>query len=203
MYTRGCCSAGLIIYFRKEGRALGEVTKYLVYNRRKRQEGGDTAAEYFNCTQHVAGVMDMRFQVRLLSLPRVLLTKCAHGSRPRMRCVALAAVLCSCSGIFFSEMVVTEQALMPDSLHWMGVTRIHTLVSRSDMKYEAITKSVRSRRLSRPDLSSRIPHVEPLIDATLLSSDVAVSCDGGCVVFSLPVLSRASRCSSVCRSRPR
>ena len=57
------CSAGLIIYFRKEGRALGEVTKYLVYNRRKRQEGGDTAAEYFNCTQHVAGVMDMRFQV--------------------------------------------------------------------------------------------------------------------------------------------
>jgi GTP cyclohydrolase II len=57
------CSAGLIIYYRKEGRALGEVTKYLVYNRRKRQEGGDTAAEYFNCTQHVAGVMDMRFQV--------------------------------------------------------------------------------------------------------------------------------------------
>ena len=43
--------------------ALGEVTKYLVYNRRKRQEGGDTAAEYFNCTQHVAGIMDMRFQV--------------------------------------------------------------------------------------------------------------------------------------------
>ena len=59
----GGCSAGIIIYFRKEGRALGEVTKYLVYNRRKRQEGGDTAAEYFNCTQHVAGIMDMRFQV--------------------------------------------------------------------------------------------------------------------------------------------
>jgi GTP cyclohydrolase II len=62
MWCRGC-SAGIIIYFRKEGRALGEVTKYLVYNRRKRQEGGDTAAEYFNCTQHVAGIMDMRFQV--------------------------------------------------------------------------------------------------------------------------------------------
>ena len=59
----GVASAGIIIYFRKEGRALGEVTKYLVYNRRKRQEGGDTAAEYFNCTQHVAGIMDMRFQV--------------------------------------------------------------------------------------------------------------------------------------------
>lgn len=54
--------AGVIVYFRKEGRALGEVTKYLVYNRRKRQEGGDSAAEYFNCTSHVAGVEDARFQ---------------------------------------------------------------------------------------------------------------------------------------------
>ena len=45
--------AGVIVYFRKEGRALGEVTKYLVYNLRKRQEGGDTAKEYFRCTQQV------------------------------------------------------------------------------------------------------------------------------------------------------
>ncbi|KAK4056468.1 hypothetical protein OIO90_002611 [Microbotryomycetes sp. JL221] len=49
-----------VIYFRKEGRALGEVTKYLVYNKRKR--GGDNAAEYFNNTVHVAGVKDMRMQ---------------------------------------------------------------------------------------------------------------------------------------------
>ena len=35
---------GLIVYNRKEGRALGEVTKFLVYNARKRQEGGDAAA---------------------------------------------------------------------------------------------------------------------------------------------------------------
>src|SRR4029078_12768851 len=35
---------GIIIYNRKEGRALGEVTKFLVYNARKRQEGGDAAA---------------------------------------------------------------------------------------------------------------------------------------------------------------
>lgn len=28
--------SGVVIYFRKEGRALGEVTKYLVYNARKR-----------------------------------------------------------------------------------------------------------------------------------------------------------------------
>ncbi|KAG5351207.1 hypothetical protein C0989_007432 [Termitomyces sp. Mn162] len=52
---------GLIIYFRKEGRALGEVTKYLVYNSRKR--AGDSADRYFKSTEVVAGVKDMRFQV--------------------------------------------------------------------------------------------------------------------------------------------
>jgi len=53
----GC---GVVIYFRKEGRALGEVTKYLVYNARKR--GEDRASDYFKRTENVAGVKDMRFQ---------------------------------------------------------------------------------------------------------------------------------------------
>ena len=53
---------GLIVYFRKEGRALGEVTKFLVYNARKRQEGGDSASTYFHRTECVAGVVDARFQ---------------------------------------------------------------------------------------------------------------------------------------------
>lgn len=53
---------GLIVYNRKEGRALGEVTKFLVYNARKRQKGGDTAAKYFERTECVAGIQDMRFQ---------------------------------------------------------------------------------------------------------------------------------------------
>jgi len=82
---------GVVVYFRKEGRALGEVTKYLVYNMRKRQEGGDRASEYFNCTREVAGVTDTRFQV-----------------------------------------------LMPDVLHWLGVTKIHRFISMSDMKHDAI-----------------------------------------------------------------
>jgi GTP cyclohydrolase II len=55
----GC---GVIVYNRKEGRALGEVTKFLVYNARKRQEGGDSAATYFERTECVAGVQDARFQ---------------------------------------------------------------------------------------------------------------------------------------------
>jgi GTP cyclohydrolase II len=85
---------GLDAYSRKEGRALGEVTKFLVYNARKRQVGGDTADQYFARTECVAGVQDMRFQ-----------------------------------------------ELMPDVLHWLGVRKIHHLVSMSNMKYDAITKS--------------------------------------------------------------
>ncbi|TWG84987.1 GTP cyclohydrolase II [Cupriavidus gilardii J11] len=53
---------GLVVYNRKEGRALGEVTKFLVYNARKRQPGGDRAETYFERTECVAGVQDMRFQ---------------------------------------------------------------------------------------------------------------------------------------------
>jgi GTP cyclohydrolase II len=54
--------AGLVVYNRKEGRALGEVTKFLVYNARKRQDGGDMASTYFERTECVAGVQDARFQ---------------------------------------------------------------------------------------------------------------------------------------------
>jgi GTP cyclohydrolase II len=92
--TGGRGGVGMIAYSRKEGRALGEVTKFLVYNARKRQVGGDTADQYFARTECVAGVQDMRFQ-----------------------------------------------ELMPDVLHWLGVRRIHRLVSMSNMKFDAITKS--------------------------------------------------------------
>ncbi len=97
---------GLVAYSRKEGRALGEVTKFLVYNARKRQVGGDTADQYFARTECVAGVQDMRFQ-----------------------------------------------ELMPDVLHWLGITRIHRLVSMSNMKYDAITGSGISvgERVNIPD----------------------------------------------------
>lgn len=105
---KGGC--GVIVYNRKEGRALGEVTKFLVYNARKRQEGGDRADMYFHRTECIAGVQDMRFQ-----------------------------------------------ELMPDVLHWMGVKKIHRLVSMSDMKYNAITRSGIEvvERVSIPD--DRIP----------------------------------------------
>jgi GTP cyclohydrolase II len=100
--------AGLIVYNRKEGRALGEVTKFLVYNARKRQPGGDQAATYFERTECVAGVQDARFQ-----------------------------------------------QLMPDVLHWLGVTRIDRFVSMSNMKHEAIEGSgieIRERVPIPPEL---------------------------------------------------
>lgn len=83
--------SGVVIYFRKEGRALGEVTKYLVYNARKR--GEDRASEYFTRTENIAGVKDMRFQ-----------------------------------------------ALMPDILHWLGITKIDRMLSMSNMKHDAIVE---------------------------------------------------------------
>jgi GTP cyclohydrolase II len=103
--------AGVIVYLRKEGRALGEVTKFLVYNARKRQEGGDRADAYFARTECVAGVQDMRFQ-----------------------------------------------ELMPDVLHWLGITRIDRFISMSNMKYNAITQS-------GIEIVERVPIPEGLIPA--------------------------------------
>ncbi len=102
---------GLIAYSRKEGRALGEVTKFLVYNARKRQVGGDSADKYFLRTECVAGVQDMRFQ-----------------------------------------------ELMPDVLHWLGVKKIHRLVSMSNDKYHAITGS-------GIEVGERVPIPDSLIPA--------------------------------------
>lgn len=84
---------GVVVYNRKEGRALGEVTKFLVYNARKRQAAGDRPETYFQRTECVAGVPDMRFQ-----------------------------------------------ELMPDVLHWLGITRIHRFASMSDMKHDALVR---------------------------------------------------------------
>jgi len=53
---------GVVVYFRKEGRSLGEVTKFRVYNARKNQDGGDSAEKYFYQTESIAGIRDARFQ---------------------------------------------------------------------------------------------------------------------------------------------
>jgi GTP cyclohydrolase II len=103
--------SGVIVYNRKEGRALGEVTKFLVYNARKRQVGGDRAEHYFARTECVAGVQDMRFQ-----------------------------------------------ELMPDALHWLGITKIDRFISMSNMKHDAIVRA-------GIEIVTRVPIPDELIPA--------------------------------------
>ena len=105
---------GVIIYNRKEGRALGEVTKFLVYNARKRQKGGDRPEAYFQRTECVAGVQDMRFQNLM---PDVL-----HwmGVKKIDRFVSMSDMkynaICS-SGIEIKERVAIREDLIPKDAH--------------------------------------------------------------------------------------
>ena len=73
---------GLIAYSRKEGRALGEVTKFLSTTRASARRAATAPTNICLRTECVAGVQDMRFQ-----------------------------------------------ELMPDVLHWLGIRKIHRLVS--------------------------------------------------------------------------
>lgn len=74
--VRGCVDCakrggvGIVAYYQKEGRSLGEVTKFRVYNARKRQVGGDRPEKYFYQTESIAGIRDARFQEMM---PDVLL----------------------------------------------------------------------------------------------------------------------------------
>mmetsp|Transcript_48980 Transcript_48980/g.137104 ORF Transcript_48980/g.137104 Transcript_48980/m.137104 type:complete len:816 (+) Transcript_48980:59-2506(+) len=56
---------GIVVYFRKEGRSLGEVVKFRVYNARVNQEGGDRPEMYFHHTEQIAGIRDARFQTMM------------------------------------------------------------------------------------------------------------------------------------------
>jgi hypothetical protein len=56
---------GVVVYYRKEGRSLGEVIKFRVYNARINQEGGDSSDQYFNQTESIAGIRDARFQTMM------------------------------------------------------------------------------------------------------------------------------------------
>ena len=56
---------GIVIYFRKEGRSLGEVIKFRVYNARTNQKGGDRPEMYFHHTESIAGIRDARFQTMM------------------------------------------------------------------------------------------------------------------------------------------
>merc|ERR1712048_650185 len=56
---------GIVVYYRKEGRSLGEVIKFRVYNARINQDGGDRPEMYFHHTEQIAGIRDARFQTMM------------------------------------------------------------------------------------------------------------------------------------------
>merc|ERR1719158_2313562 len=56
---------GIVVYYRKEGRSLGEVVKFRVYNARINQTGGDRSDTYFHHTESIAGIRDARFQTMM------------------------------------------------------------------------------------------------------------------------------------------
>jgi GTP cyclohydrolase II len=102
---------GLIVYFRKEGRALGEVTKFLVYNARKRQVGGDSAATYFHRTECVAGIQDARFQEFMPDILHYFGVKKIHNlhSMSNMKFDAITG-----SGIEVANRLSIPDELIPD-----------------------------------------------------------------------------------------
>lgn len=135
--------SGVVIYFRKEGRALGEVTKYLVYNARKR--GEDRASEYFKRTENIAGVKDMRFQ-----------------------------------------------ALMPDILHWLGITKIDRMLSMSNMKHDAIVEQ-------GIPIHERVPIPDDMIPAdSRVEIDAKIQA-GYCKLSILPLITRSRDSGSTLR----
>jgi GTP cyclohydrolase II len=136
---------GLIIYNRKEGRALGEVTKFLVYNARKRQEGGDRADKYFERTECVAGVQDMRFQELMPDIFHWLgITRIDRfASMSDMKYNALVK-----AGIQVGERIEIPPELIPaDASVEMEAKKAAGYFAKSDKKSTDQLKDVKGRKL--------------------------------------------------------
>ena len=137
--------AGLIVYYRKEGRALGEVTKFLVYNARKRQEGGDSAANYFKRTECVAGVEDARFQEFMPDVLQYLGVKKIHNlhSMSNMKYDAITG-----SGIEVVNRISIPPELIPaDAQVEMEAKKAAGYFTDGDVKDESELQEVQGRKL--------------------------------------------------------
>lgn len=136
---------GLIVYFRKEGRALGEVTKFLVYNARKRQEGGDSAANYFKRTECVAGVEDARFQELMPDVLQYLGVRKIHNlhSMSNMKYDAITG-----SGIEVVNRISIPPELIPsDAQVEIEAKKAAGYFTEGEVKDEGSLKDVQGRKL--------------------------------------------------------
>jgi GTP cyclohydrolase II len=138
--------AGLVVYFRKEGRALGEVTKFLVYNARKRQVGGDSAATYFKRTECVAGVEDARFQELMPDILNYLGVKKIHNlhSMSNMKYDAIVK-----SGIEVVNRISIPDDLIPaDANVEMEAKKAAGYFTEETIKSDKDLKTVQGRKLN-------------------------------------------------------
>ncbi|MBX3021169.1 MAG: GTP cyclohydrolase II [Bdellovibrionales bacterium] len=136
---------GLIAYYRKEGRALGEVTKFLVYNARKRQVGGDTAATYFHRTECVAGTEDARFQEFMPDILHFFGIRKIHNlhSMSNMKYDAIVK-----SGIEVENRISIPDNLIPkDAMVEMEAKKAAGYFSKDGAKTAAGLKKVRGRQI--------------------------------------------------------
>ncbi|MAZ49558.1 MAG: hypothetical protein CME65_13440 [Halobacteriovoraceae bacterium] len=136
---------GLIVYFRKEGRALGEVTKFLVYNARKRQEGGDSAKNYFYRTECVAGVQDARFQEFMPDVLHYLGVKKIHNlhSMSNMKYDAIVG-----SGIeVVNRLSIPEELIPADAMVEIEAKKAAGYFTEGEIKDSKDLESVQGRKL--------------------------------------------------------
>jgi GTP cyclohydrolase II len=136
---------GLVVYNRKEGRALGEVTKFLVYNARKRQKGGDSASTYFERTECVAGVQDARFQELMPDIFNWLgITRIDRfASMSDMKYDALVG-----QGIEIGERIDIPSELIPEDAHVeMEAKKAAGYFSNEDIKKGEDLSQVRGRKM--------------------------------------------------------
>ena len=136
---------GLIVYFRKEGRALGEVTKFLVYNARKRQQGGDSAANYFHRTECVAGVEDARFQEFMPDILHYFGIQKIHNlhSMSNMKYDAIAG-----SGIEVLNRISIPEDLIPaDAMVEIEAKKAAGYFTTGEVKNSDALKDVQGRKL--------------------------------------------------------
>jgi len=137
--------SGLVVYFRKEGRALGEVTKFLVYNARKRQEGGDSASTYFHRTECIAGVQDMRFQQLMPDVLHWL------GIKRIDRLVSMSDMKYNAivgSGIeVIKRISIPEELVPPDARVEMEAKKAAGYFTEDKVKNEEELKNVKGRKL--------------------------------------------------------
>ncbi|KAF5335359.1 hypothetical protein D9611_011753 [Ephemerocybe angulata] len=127
---------GLVAYFRKEGRALGEVTKHAEVAIRV---GFDMSDGSTGTLRLAVGAFVFIAAALGISCTKLLPMYLVYNLRKRGG--DSADKYFKSTELIAGVKDMRFQALMPDVLHWLGIQKIDKMVSMSDMKYDAIVNS--------------------------------------------------------------